>query len=158
MLILWPLGSFIYGVFASQKKILQSLVIIFVLMTCIGLGLIFKGLDMVMQNVSASTDSSVVDLTDIDITELSLDEVSQVKSDSKILNEEVGAKEFGLNKRFRSMCVYSLLDPLLSDGKLSHQEYEEWKKIFESRHTMDYGVLLNRMKDNEIHSGDQIQI
>src|SRR5262249_39500799 len=78
MVLFWPLGSFIYGLFASRMKLLQVLVVIFLAFSLACLGMVIGTVGFFLKDFSISTQTLTGDLNNTDTSELTAQEVDDL--------------------------------------------------------------------------------
>ena len=138
MLLIWPMGSWIYGLFASQRRLFK----IFSIILIVGMISVefFQYNPVIHRYLSIfyTKNLTISDVEHMDLSQLSVQEQANLKTAliQVLTDRSKGFKDF--KKFYRGSYLMSLLKYTSSDAIISSLEYREWMKKFEK-----YYVDLN---------------
>jgi 5-bromo-4-chloroindolyl phosphate hydrolysis protein len=129
MILIWPLGSFIYGLFSSNKKLFKWL-------SVIGISSIILML-LVLSNMSNLERTELTNLSariqSMETLELSQEDIIRLKESLVVLRDELKLSIRGWGKNSKASALLREFKVISEDNKITQSEFSEWMGAFKSR-------------------------
>ncbi len=153
MIIFWPIGSFVYGLFASSKRVFQWIsgsAFAFIILIVISFSF------LMMRLFNNYSDNLRQQLSVLNEPTLSTDTISKeqlMKLNESLLTLDQEMKESSLKNFEHKMKILSLtrlFEVMTQDKKITVDEYQDWIKKFERRHELAFQEFEESLKDQDL--------
>ncbi len=142
MFFTWPLGSIVYGIFGSGKKLFKWFSSI-----AIVTGLAFFiftawAMNYLMSESIEGVQTKMAAIKQMSNETISKEELMNLNSSLLSLQEEMkGSWWQDFDAKFKAVALLEYFDLISEDHRITVEEYNNWMDKFENRHTMTRKAL-----------------
>lgn len=141
MVLIMPLVSYIYGLFASKRKLFQWISSILILLFILLLATFIFSTKMINKELSFTIEKEISRIDKMQIMGLGQEEQSELKYSLRALQKDL---QVGISKMDKASKAYSLVEMfgiITEDGEITPWEYDDWMDKFNSRDILDKDAL-----------------
>lgn len=132
MILCWPLGAFIYGFFASRKKVFQVFVIVYFALTAALVGTLVWLLSWLVTESQQTFKGALSTLNHMNVAQLTDAQKSKLNRDLEILLSEFNNERISY-KQLKSFRLIEAWEEISNDHLIDANEYRRWTIFFENR-------------------------
>ena len=142
MLLVWPIGAFLYGLFASQQRALRWCGGVSLALVTGLLAAVVVGMPYILQYTDREMSATIQRLDQLRMPEASQEQRAQLKQGLQTLQNELQGNWILQRDRVgRVMTLYQLFSVYIEDHELSLPEYTDWMDKYRSRQLLDQEEL-----------------
>lgn len=152
ILLVWPIGAFLYAFIASRTRYLKMITTILLLLSVlIILFLVRFGLSSLgnLQTGIATSINQVDQLNHVSVTDA---EMLELKYNLKILSDEANGKPWDRNT-LNALQLVELFNVQAQDGVISREEFNNWMSKFQTRELIDNRALESYIRKLKVREG-----
>lgn len=139
IVVLWSIGSAIYGLSVSKRRYFKWLSGIVLFSWVVLLGVTAFSIPYLIKEFQKEMNTS---LSVIDLSDITEEQRTQIKNNLETLKNEMSIAWYeDLRKKFIARDLFRLLTLYLKDNKLEPAEYKDWIEKYNSRDVIDYSAL-----------------
>ena len=147
MVLFWPLGGYVYGLFGSQKKNFQwisgsifAFGLIFIIMTS-------YAMSWLVDSTSQTISTGISTIKQLDNNSITQEQLIRLNNSLLILDEEIHGDWLSFDKKLKAISLMDYFDLITEDKKITVSEYIDWMGKFESRQMLNLDGLQQYIKN-----------
>ena len=149
MLLVWPIGSWVYGFFVSKKRLFRwSAGVSFFLFLILAAGLVM-GLPIVFKEGEKRGSRVMLQSERLSMSDVSQEDRGKLNTALETLQGETSARGNWLSRYKaleRATNLYDLFDLYAEDNQLTAAEYRDWMGTYNMRNLVDQDALEEHMR------------
>ncbi len=133
MIFIWPLASFVYGLFASRRPVFRWISAIGLFMFVLSLAAYFSVSTRVNRQSMTSYNKTILSNEEIDMRQLLSFERNKLNECLRQLRYESQSTVLEPERRQRAGSLLAGFEDMTADGDFTADEYRRWMKHYEER-------------------------
>jgi hypothetical protein len=147
--MVWPIGSYIYGLLKSEKAIMKWIGGGLLIMGAISGSIVLSATDRVINMESTQFNTLINELDQMETSDLTREQLKQLKASLRIVQKDMQTNWFNFNKKSNASILFDLFAIITEDRHITFSDYNDWMNKFESRDILDassFREYVNNLK------------
>jgi len=147
MILVWPLTSYLYGLFASKRTLFKWFSSILIVLLGLLVFVFFASTAYLNKYTASLISTDISKISSNQIAGLTDEEAAGIKSNLETLQNELKGSVLKTDKKFTIYNLTRMFDIISTDNQINQSELTDWMDKFESRDTLDRNAFEKYVDD-----------